>query len=83
MDFRWPEEFLAFRDEVEAFIHEWRTPELAIDGATDVNVRLPYGMRQYSIVSTRMNWYIGSRPSPPISFGQHMLIQPLSCSALK
>jgi len=29
MDFRWPDEYLAFRDEVEAFIREWRTPELA------------------------------------------------------
>ncbi len=28
MDFRWPAEYLAFRDEVESFIHEWRTPEL-------------------------------------------------------
>ena len=29
MDFRWPEEYLAFRDEVDAFIQEWRTPELS------------------------------------------------------
>ncbi len=28
MDYRWPDEYLAFRDEVESFIHEWRTPEL-------------------------------------------------------
>ncbi|HPG26923.1 MAG TPA: acyl-CoA dehydrogenase family protein, partial [Myxococcota bacterium] len=31
MDFRWPDEYLAFRDEVESFIHEWRTPELAAE----------------------------------------------------
>ena len=28
MEFRWAPEYLAFRDEIEAFIHEWRTPEL-------------------------------------------------------
>ena len=28
MDYRWPREFLDFRDEVEAFVHEWRSPEL-------------------------------------------------------
>ena len=31
MDFRWPDAYLAFRDEVEAFIHEWRTPELSAE----------------------------------------------------
>lgn len=31
MEFRWPDEYLAFRDEVEAFIHEWRTPELSAE----------------------------------------------------
>ena len=29
MDFRWPDEYLAFRDEVTAFVKEWRSPELA------------------------------------------------------
>ena len=28
MEFCWEPEYLAFRDEIEAFIHEWRTPEL-------------------------------------------------------
>ena len=28
MNFQWPPEQLAFRDEVEAFIRQWRTPEL-------------------------------------------------------
>jgi alkylation response protein AidB-like acyl-CoA dehydrogenase len=28
MDFRWETEYLAFRDEVEQFIHAWRSPEL-------------------------------------------------------
>ena len=28
MEFRWEPEYLEFRDEVEAFIQEWRTPEL-------------------------------------------------------
>ena len=31
MDFRWPDAYLAFRDEVETFIHQWRTPELAAE----------------------------------------------------
>jgi len=31
MDFRWPDEYLAFRDEVDAFIQQWRTPELAAE----------------------------------------------------
>ena len=31
MDFRWPDEYLAFRDEIEEFIHEWRTPELSAE----------------------------------------------------
>ncbi|MEZ4278880.1 MAG: hypothetical protein R3F21_04575 [Myxococcota bacterium] len=31
MDFRWPDEYLAFRDEVEAFIHEWHAPSLAAE----------------------------------------------------
>jgi alkylation response protein AidB-like acyl-CoA dehydrogenase len=31
MDFRWPAEYLAFRDEIEEFIHEWRTPELSAE----------------------------------------------------
>ncbi|MEZ4282908.1 MAG: acyl-CoA dehydrogenase family protein [Myxococcota bacterium] len=47
MDFRWPDEYLAFRDEVEAFIHEWRTPELAAEmrereGATGPLTRTYY-----------------------------------------
>lgn len=28
MEYRWANEYLEFRDEVEAFIHQWRTPEL-------------------------------------------------------
>ena len=28
MDFRWDPEHIAFRDELRAFIKEWRTPEL-------------------------------------------------------
>jgi alkylation response protein AidB-like acyl-CoA dehydrogenase len=28
MEFGWPREYLEFRDEIVAFIHEWRTPEL-------------------------------------------------------
>ena len=31
MDFCWPDEYLSFRDEVEAFIDEWRTPELSAE----------------------------------------------------
>lgn len=31
MDFQWPQEFLDFRAEVEAFIKKWRSPELAAE----------------------------------------------------
>ena len=33
MDFQWSAEHLAFRDEVRALIHEWRTPELLAEYA--------------------------------------------------
>ena len=45
MDFRWPDEYLAFRDEVDAFIQEWRTPELAKEIREREDALKPVGER--------------------------------------
>ncbi len=60
MDFRWPDEYLAFRDEVEAFIHEWRTPELQAEQREREGAPGPLTRRYYEALQAkgwmRMCW---------------------------
>ena len=60
MDFRWPDEYLAFRDEVEAFIAEWRTPELSAEIREREGAPGPLGRSYYEALQEkgwmRMCW---------------------------
>ena len=60
MDFRWPDEYLAFRDEIDAFVHEWRTPELLEEMSTREGAPGPLGRKYYAALQEkgwmRMCW---------------------------
>ena len=60
MDFRWPDEYLAFRDEVEAFIHQWRTPELLAEQREREGAPGPLSRKYYEALQAkgwmRMCW---------------------------
>ena len=60
MDFRWPDEYLAFRDEIDAFVQEWRTPELLEEMSTREGAPGPLGRKYYAALQEkgwmRMCW---------------------------
>ena len=60
MDFRWPQEYLDFRDEVETFIDEWRSPELAQEMREREGAPGPKGREYYEALQEkgwmRMCW---------------------------
>ena len=77
MDFRWPDEYLAFRDEVDAFIQQWRTPELAAEIQQREGAPGPLSRKYFAALQDRgwmrMCWPadMGGEASGEVSHGDH------------
>lgn len=53
MEFRWPQEYLDFRDEVAAFIQQWRTPDLLAEYRGGEGAPGPHTRRFWSALHER------------------------------